>query len=372
MNDQETRTIIKDNDRFTLVRELFDLALTGLYSLRELMEKSRSNGLRTRQHKRIGGSYLTISGVHRLLCNPFYAGMFVWAGETHKGAHEPMITIQEQEQVRRLLSKPGKPTPVRRTFPFTGLIRCGECGFMVTAEDKVNRYGKRYVYYHCTKRRLDYRCGQRSITAAQLDRSFRDFLSELVVPEPLPEWALRQVAKAGVLDQEIKSERRRSLQHSYDETVRALSNLTTLRIRDVIGDDEFNSQREALRREQFRLQEDLASSENQWFEPAEVLLLFSTRATKWYSEGNDATKKKVIHAIGSNLVLKDQMLSIEAKKPFIWFSRNADRSTLLAGLNEVGKLYTKRDPELLETLSLVRSITKEHEAANDPAFRLAA
>lgn len=32
---------------------------------------------------------------------------------------------------------------------------------LITAEDKVNRFGTRYVYYHCTKRRLQkyHRCG---------------------------------------------------------------------------------------------------------------------------------------------------------------------------------------------------------------------
>ena len=34
---------------------------------------------------------------------------------------------------------------------------------MVTAEHKTNRFGNRYVYYHCTKRRLDPRCPQPSI-----------------------------------------------------------------------------------------------------------------------------------------------------------------------------------------------------------------
>src|SRR6266852_2062520 len=83
LNDRETRTITKDPDRFTHVRNLFDLALTGSYSLRQLMEEARGWGLRTRQHKRIGGKYLTISGIHRLLCNPFYTGLLVWTGETH-------------------------------------------------------------------------------------------------------------------------------------------------------------------------------------------------------------------------------------------------------------------------------------------------
>lgn len=292
------------------------------------MEEARGWGLRTRQHKRIGGKYLTISGVHRLLRNPFYAGLLVWTGETHQGAHEPIITIEEYDRVRKVLTKPGKPTPIRRTFPFTGLIRCGECGFMVTAEDKINRHGKRYAYYHCTKRRLDYRCRQRSITASHLDTVLRNFLGNLGVRETLHEWGIQQVTKARIREREGNDQRTRSLQHGYDETTRALSNLTTLRIREVIGDDEFKSHREALLQEQLRLREGLTKHDNQWFEPAEILLSFSNRAAKWYEQGNAQIKKRIICAVGSNLVLNDKKLSIEAKQPFNRFCGNADRSTL--------------------------------------------
>jgi hypothetical protein len=364
LNDRATGTITKDPDRFVLVRRIFDLALTGSYSLRQLMEVTKHSGLRTRQHKRIGGHYLTISGVHRLLTNSFYAGLLVWTGDTHQGAHEPMVTIEEFERVRQGLARPGKPTPHRRIFPFTGLIRCAECGFMVTAEDKINRHGKRYSYYHCTKRRLDYRCRQRSVTAMELDTALRDFLGNIGIPELLHDWGVRQVAKARARAQEHVTQRTASLQRTHQETIRALSNLTTLRIREVISDEDFTSQREFLQREQLRLRDDLeiAKRGNQWFEPAAILLSFSSRAADWYEEGNDQIKRRIIMAIGSNPVLRDKILSIEAKKPFIWLSQNSNRSSLRGALNEISTLHDKRDPGLLETIQLVREITKEMES----------
>jgi len=38
------------------------------------------------------------------------------------------------------------------------MIRCDECGFLVTAEHKTNRFGSHYTDYHCSWRRLDYQC----------------------------------------------------------------------------------------------------------------------------------------------------------------------------------------------------------------------
>lgn len=371
LNDRATRTITKDPERFVLVRRLFDLALSGSYSLRQLMDVAKRSGLRTRQYKRIGGQYLTISGLHRLLTNSFYCGMFVWAGQIHRGAHEPMVSMEEFEQVRRLLAKPGKPAPQRRTFPFTGLIRCAECGFMVTAENKVNRHGKRYVYYHCTKRRLDYRCRQRSVTAKELHTALQNFLGTMGIPESLHHWGVRQVAKARARAQEHLSQGTIALQRTLQETTKALTNLTTLRIREVISEEDFISQRASLQRDELRLREDLerAARGNQWFEPAALLLSFSNRAVNWYEEGDDQIRRRIVKATGSNPALRDRILNIEAKKPFIRLSKNCTRSTLRAALNEIRTLYEDRDPELLETIQLVREITREMEA---PSLREAA
>ncbi len=331
LNDPASRTIVKDPDRFALVRKLFDLALTGTYSLRDLMEHSRAWGLRTRQHKRIGGKYLTIGGIHRILHNSFYAGVLVWGGQIYPGAHARMITLDEHDRVRALLAKPGKPQSIRHSFPFTGLIRCGECGFMVTAEHKVNRHGRHYTYYHCSRRRLDYRCRQRSLSAAQLDQAFREFLATLRIPDPLHIWGIEQVAKARRAEQEVSAQQKASHQHAADEAGRALVNLTTLRIRDLIGDEEFTAQRAALQQEQARLQEALSNSDGKWFEPAKALISFSSRAAKWYTEGDDALKRRIISTVGSNPTLKGRILSIEAKKPFLCFSKSADRPTLRRG-----------------------------------------
>lgn len=61
--------------------------------------------------------------------------------------------------------------PKKRVFPFTGFMRCGSCGCLITAERKVKRYKEtrrtvEYEYYHCTHRKGD--CGERSVTTETL------------------------------------------------------------------------------------------------------------------------------------------------------------------------------------------------------------
>jgi hypothetical protein len=62
------------------------------------------------------------------------------------------------------------------------MIRCDECGFLVTAEHKTNRHGS---HYNCSWRRLDYRCVQGSVTAERLEAQLAGFVEETSIPKKL-------------------------------------------------------------------------------------------------------------------------------------------------------------------------------------------
>jgi len=360
LNDMATKTIVRDDERFVLVRKMFDLFLTGTYSVKQLTFEAKTWGLKSRQRKRMGGKYLSISNVHNILTNPFYMGTVLWGGLAHAGAHEPMITRDEFERVQIILGRPNKPAPKKHYFPFTGLMRCGECGCGITAEDKVNRYGKRYTYYHCTKKRLDTRCTQRCISAMKLEEGFEEFLSTLVIPQKAHDWTIRKIDQARNEEGLVTAEAMHALEKSIQEISRHIGNLTTLRIRELIDDGEFTKQREALLREQEILQERLVHAKNgvTWFEPAKILISFSNRAVFWFRDGNGRIKREIIDATGSNLLLKDNKLFIEARKPFFDRSKSPHLYSMLAALNDIRTLHENRDADFQHILFLVRHITQ--------------
>ncbi len=148
LNDKAAKTIIADPERFPLVQQMWRLMLTGAYSPRRIWEIATKDwGLCTVPRKRIGGNPITLSAVYRVLTNSFYAGVLEREGQTFPGKHPPMITLDEFAHVRAVMSRSGRPRQTR-SFSYTGMIRCGECGFSVTGEEKVNRFGSHYTYYH--------------------------------------------------------------------------------------------------------------------------------------------------------------------------------------------------------------------------------
>lgn len=370
LNCPETRTILVDSERFPFIRRMFELMLSGTFSPRKLHELARTEwGLRTVKRKKLGGKPLSLSGIYRILTNPFYAGVLLWNGQIYPGKHEPVVSPEEFEFVQKLLGRPHKARPQKKVFAFTGMIRCGACGLAVTAEDKVNRHGSHYTYYHCTRRNIDTpRCRQPSLQVADLEAQVLSFLESLSISNCQHQWVLEQLhntRSSRLLDDEL---RRRSLQKAHTDATKSLDTLTDLRLRDMIGDEEFARKRAELQQEQLRLSRrlDTAATDIDAFEPVTNFISFSRRAVNWFREGTPEVKRLILKTTGSNPILTDRILSVEAKKPFFQSPIKTDIPRLRAAVKDVRTRYRERDPELLEILDNIKLLQKLCAADHPP------
>ena len=375
LNEPVTRTIVKDVERFARIRQIFDLVLSGGYSTRQIWEIARNEwDFRTPKRRQLGGRLIPLSYMYRILTNPFYAGVLVWNGRTYPGAHEPVVSLEEFERVQKLLRRVEKPRPHTRSFAFTGMIRCGECGFLVTAEEQTNRHGSHYTYYHCTRRRTDYRCRQPFISRILLESQIEHFLGALTIPDRLHDWAVKHMSTNHAAAQQSGEERKRTLQEAQKRTSASLENLTSLRIRDLIGDDEFLRERRKLETDQLRLRQQLeeSSQANLAFEPLETLISFRNRAVEWFRDGDDGTKRLIFEIVGSNPMLSHKILSIEAKKPFRLTIETVSLPKLRAVREDIRTLWVNRDPELLAIIQNIRTLEIKFGTRSKDDRRLAA
>lgn len=369
LNDKESKTIAADPERFPLVQQMWHLMLTGAYSPRRIWEIATVDwGLRTVPRKRIGGNPVTLSAVYRVLTNPFYAGVLERDGQTFPGKHPPMITLDEFAHVRRLMSGKGRPRQTR-SFAYTGMIRCGECGFAVTGEEKVNRFGSRYTYYHCSKRRLDVRCGQRYIALDDLEGQIRDFLTEVKLPDRFHQWAVRRLELALKSKNQEREVQKNSLLREQESLAHELDNLTKLRIRDLLTDGEYVKQREELERKRIATAQRLEAmqQDNARFEPARSLVLLNKMLISRFDEGGLQKRRLILATVGSNLVLKDKKLSIDARKPFRRWSPGADFSDLRAFVKDVRTFFAEQSPEAREMWERIQQIAQEDSTSQKAA-----
>ena len=116
---------------------------------------------------------------------------------------------------------------------------------------------------------------------------------------------------------------RSRLEKSIADTTAQLSNLTDLRVRELICDDEFAQKRTVLQQTLLKLQEQRQKADHHHtaLEPEKWIGLFSNRAISWFDAGTIEVRRLILKIVCSNLTLKDKTLNIEAAKPIL---RNAN------------------------------------------------
>ena len=349
-------TLVKDPKRFPIVRRMWDLMLTGLHTPPQILEIANNEwGLRTRHTRKRGGQPPNRSAIYKVFNKMFYYGWFeypIGSNRHYQGKHEPMITMAEFEKVQSLLGRNGNTRPQIHEFAFTGLIHCGECNRMITAQVKHQvicshcrlkfAYRQReacprcktsmeemtharflqYTYYHCSKSK---RCSQKFVTGSELERQIELYLSRLSISEEFKNWATKYLHELHSKENASRKDIVQSQQKAYQECLRRLENLVKLKTSpansdgNLLSDEEYGQQRVVLLQEKGAFDALINGAGNQGEQTlklAEQTFEFATTVQNRFTKGDVKTRKEILATVGSNLTLKDKILNIEAMKPF--------------------------------------------------------
>lgn len=212
--------LIIDPIRFPLLKRAWQLLLTGDYSVPQILERLNGWGYRLPKTRNGGGKPMSRSSLYRLFSDPFYCGRFTYEAVDRLGKHKPMISLEEFERAQRLLGRPEHGKQQTHVHPFTGFIRCGVCGCLITAETRVKHYKtnrtiRTYTYYHCTGRRG---CPKHSVTDTYIEERILEGLETCRLDPAFADWALEVLRR-----DEMESDR--ALRLSSAEQPRALGAL---------------------------------------------------------------------------------------------------------------------------------------------------
>jgi len=315
--DRDARTVVPHPEKAVLVRKLFEAYATGDYSLEEMYREAvrwRLTGLT--------GKPVYKSGIAFALRNPFYYGLMRWDGDLYEGSHPPLVSKKLFDRVQEVLAlqaKPMKNGVVK--FPFTGLIRCGECGCMITAEIQ-----KGHTYYHCTKRKRDVSCTQKFLREeallAQIERALAKIkLDQGMADNIVARWEAEEQAASNAslaLSRQIAGQ----LQ-GLDEK---LERLVDLHVAQEITPEEYQRKRAKWLGQKQELKEKLAGLKKGavgWFEPARAFLTDCVRIGSVSAQGNPAAHRQFLKMVGSNFLLKNRTLLFSYKLPFSLVTKNS-------------------------------------------------
>lgn len=319
LNDRATKTIVRDPDRFPIVKKMWDLMLSGSHTPPDILRIATQRwGLRTRQHNKKGGNPVARSAVYDMFSNPFYYGAMLRSGELHQGRHDPVVTRAEYDRVQELLGRKNSKRPTRHSFPFTGLIKCGECGAAVTASHHMNRYGHRYTYYHCTKRKNGIRCRQPALSDTDMEIQIIEFLDSITISTDFKTWTLGMLREKHAENMQADKAAFRSISNRYEACKGELGRLLDLKLRGLLDDQEFLSKKSELESEKSDLKARLEDNEHTFegvLAKCEEAFNFVEKAQDIFVTGDILKKRAILSCLGLNFVLKDKKLFIHAQKP---------------------------------------------------------
>jgi site-specific DNA recombinase len=164
------------------VREIFQLC-ARVRHLPEALAAIRARGWTAKQWtsrrgQTHGGGPLSLSTLRRLLTNVLYRGDIAHKGVTYPGEQEAIVSRELWREVndKHRLSRQqmSRHRPVET--PLCGLLRCGQCGF-VLATSYARRLGQRHVYYLCRAgKKQQPACPQQPLRAHDLEDALRERL----------------------------------------------------------------------------------------------------------------------------------------------------------------------------------------------------
>ncbi len=324
--NRKLRRVEPDPILAPILEKVFSLYSTGAYSLNDVRRKSFELGLRGQRND----TMLSKATLQRIFSNPLYYGAMQWGNKIYQPedlpretAHKPIVDKVLFQKVQDILHNKSKPRKQVHHHAYTCLMRCGECGSMITAELQ-----KGIVYYRCTKKKREFniKCSQPYIREKDLEAQMQEELQAHVIPKDFIQWALETLNRNN--DSEDQKTRAVLTQQrkQVSQVEVQLSHLLKLKIspsnanNDLLSDEEYLAQKNALLKEKQVLQEKVADTEqhvSNWLERCEQFFDFAVDIEEKWIHGTPEERKLIFTIIfGSNATLKDKKLYIEAKRPF--------------------------------------------------------
>ena len=144
-----------DPERAPLITWAFEQYATGDWSISQLREALTDKGFATRPTRRHPGRKISVNGLHKMLTNPYYAGIVPYQGAYHEGTHDALVdmaTWLRVQDVLRAHNSVGEKDRVHAHY-LKGSIFCGACGSRLVFSRKKGRGGT-YDYFFCMGRKF--------------------------------------------------------------------------------------------------------------------------------------------------------------------------------------------------------------------------
>ena len=312
--------LVKDPERFGLRRQMWDLMLTGKYSVPEIADIANNDwGYQTRGTKKYPPGPIARTSLYNMFNNPRYAGRIPVPDEPgiyKDSQYVRMVTIEEYDIVQELLGKKGtRKLAPKKQFNYGRIMFCGECSCSITAEAKSVSLKdgtiKHLVYYHCTHKR---QCSQRkNLEEQELKSQYSEELGNYTILPQFKEWALEALEDQNEIESTDFTAILESQSRSIESKHKEVKKLIQMASKELISEDQFSEEKRDLEKQLENLEEereDTKKRADNWYVTAERLFDLAVNGREKFLHGTLEDKQTVLRDLGQNPVILDGKLII--------------------------------------------------------------
>lgn len=333
--DENNRNwIYIDENNAVIVRKIYEWYSTGSLSMLEVRNKVNE----------VFGTNFVKSKVEGILKNPFYIGTIIYNGMEYPHRYEHILSQDLYDKVQAVKAGYNKKHFKFAGLPFAyrGLIRCADCGCILTPEKKTKKNGKIYLYYHCTQYKGKH--GAMWLSEDDLTKQFSALFAQLQMPKNEVEditTSLKGSHKDKVHFHDDLLERYQTEYKTYENRI---AKMYEDKLDGSITPSFYEEKRKEYRGKQKGLQTKMAKlhvADEEYYLNSEYLLKIASHAKELFESSEAQEKRLLLKMTLQNLRLEGRIVRYDWINPFGKIAYYASRLDWLRELDQIRTFYVQ-------------------------------
>src|SRR3989344_5570527 len=244
VNNSKIRNIEPDPIKSKVIQLAFKEFAEGKHTLGSLGLRFKEFGIESGNR-----TPLARATIQRMLSNVAYIGLIKHNSEIYEAKYQPILSRQLFEAVQKKLKERSRPrkSKIRHDFPFLELLRCHNCGGMITAQWAKGKYR----YYRCSKKHG--KCSQPYISENMLAEQLKSHLQTVAICDDGREKMLNQVDKWEKADNQSSHSFAQDFENELKITQQKLNKLVSAYLDGDIDKQIYLTKKEELMKQKLSL-----------------------------------------------------------------------------------------------------------------------